>query len=229
MSKRQRSALLDDGLRGFRERSTAAQCWPAYTMHAAAVHRAGAEGPSPFASGVGNGDAQGSGLRQVHGQRGYHTFWMAEHHFQPEGTELIPNLLMMAMHLCGVTKNLNIGCGFNIVPMWHPVRLAEDYAMADILTGGRVIFGVGRGYHTRGVETLARCSWTRTPTARSSRRVSRSCSRRSRAALLAPGQVLHEPAGGPVSRLRLEGNYLGAGAGAPVGRMCRCYTSSTVA
>jgi alkanesulfonate monooxygenase SsuD/methylene tetrahydromethanopterin reductase-like flavin-dependent oxidoreductase (luciferase family) len=35
-------------------------------------------------------------------ERGYNTFWMAEHHFQPEGTELIPNLLMMAMHLCGV-------------------------------------------------------------------------------------------------------------------------------
>src|SRR3954451_4751213 len=87
-------------------------------------------------------------------ERGYNTFWMAEHHFQPEGTELIPNLLMMAMHLCGVTKNLKIGCGFNIVPMWHPLRLAEDYAMADVLTGGRVIFGVGRGYHTREVETF---------------------------------------------------------------------------
>jgi alkanesulfonate monooxygenase SsuD/methylene tetrahydromethanopterin reductase-like flavin-dependent oxidoreductase (luciferase family) len=86
--------------------------------------------------------------------RGYDTFWMAEHHFQPEGTELIPNLLMMAMHLCGVTKNLKIGCGFNVVPMWHPLRLAEDYAMADILTGGRVIFGVARGYHTREVESF---------------------------------------------------------------------------
>jgi alkanesulfonate monooxygenase SsuD/methylene tetrahydromethanopterin reductase-like flavin-dependent oxidoreductase (luciferase family) len=48
------------------------------------------------------------------------------------------------MHLCGVTKNLRISCGFNIVPMWHPLRLAEDYARADILSGGRVIFGVGR-------------------------------------------------------------------------------------
>ena len=38
--------------------------------------------------------------------------------------------------------------------MWHPLQLAEDYAMADILTGGRVIFGVGRGYHTREVETF---------------------------------------------------------------------------
>ena len=85
---------------------------------------------------------------------GYNTFWMAEHHFQPEGPELIPNLLMMAMHLCGVTQNLKIGCGFNVVPMWHPLRLAEDYAMADVLTGGRVIFGVARGYHTREVETF---------------------------------------------------------------------------
>jgi alkanesulfonate monooxygenase SsuD/methylene tetrahydromethanopterin reductase-like flavin-dependent oxidoreductase (luciferase family) len=87
-------------------------------------------------------------------ERGYNTFWMAEHHFQPEGTELIPNLLMMAMHLVNVTKNLKIGCGFNVVPMWHPLRLAEDYAMADTLSGGRVIFGVARGYHTREVETF---------------------------------------------------------------------------
>src|SRR5882672_3859127 len=85
---------------------------------------------------------------------GYDTFGMAEHHFQPEGTECIPNLLMMALHLTGVTRNLRIGCGFNVVPMWHPLRLAEDYAMADVLSRGRVIFGVGRGYHTREVETF---------------------------------------------------------------------------
>jgi len=38
--------------------------------------------------------------------------------------------------------------------MWHPLRLAEDYATADILTDGRIVFGVGRGYHTREVETF---------------------------------------------------------------------------
>ena len=85
---------------------------------------------------------------------GYNTFWMAEHHFQPEGTECIPNLLMMAMHLAGITKNIKIGCGFNVVPMWHPLRLAEDYATAEILTRGRTVFGVARGYHTREVETF---------------------------------------------------------------------------
>ncbi|HZA23627.1 MAG TPA: LLM class flavin-dependent oxidoreductase, partial [Dehalococcoidia bacterium] len=85
---------------------------------------------------------------------GFDEFWMAEHHFQPEGYECIPNLLMMSLYLADHTERLKFGCGFNITPMWHPLRLAEDYAMADILTNGRVIFGVGRGYHTREVETF---------------------------------------------------------------------------
>ena len=85
---------------------------------------------------------------------GYDTFWSAEHHFQREGYECIPNLLLLYVHLAHMTKNLKFGCGFNINPMWHPLRLAEDYATADILTGGRVIFGVGRGYHSREVDTF---------------------------------------------------------------------------
>ena len=85
---------------------------------------------------------------------GFETFWAAEHHFQREGYECIPNLLMMYVHLAHLTKNLKFGCGFNVNPMWHPLRLAEDYATADILTKGRVIFGVGRGYHSREVDSF---------------------------------------------------------------------------
>src|SRR5271165_3241358 len=85
---------------------------------------------------------------------GWDTLWMAEHHFQYEGYEVIPNLLMAAVHLCHLTTKLKIGCGFNIAPMWHPLRLAEDYAVADILTKGRTVFGVGRGYHSREVESF---------------------------------------------------------------------------
>jgi len=85
---------------------------------------------------------------------GYHTLWLAEHHFQREGYECIPNIMMAGVHLAHLTRRLRIGCGFNIAPMWHPLRLAEDYATADILTKGRVVFGVGRGYHTREVETF---------------------------------------------------------------------------
>src|SRR5438034_5270598 len=93
-------------------------------------------------------------IAKVMDELGYDTLWLAEHHFQHEGYECIPNILMLAVHLAHVTKRLRIGCGFNIAPMWHPLRLAEDFAVADILTKGRTIFGVGRGYHTREVETF---------------------------------------------------------------------------
>ena len=85
---------------------------------------------------------------------GYEMLWLAEHHFQHEGYEVLPNILMIAVHLAHATPRLKIGCGFNITPMWHPLRLAEDFATADILTKGRTVFGVGRGYHTREVETF---------------------------------------------------------------------------
>ena len=116
------------------------------------------------------------------------------------------------MHLCGVTKNINIGCGFNFVPMWHPLRLAEDYAMADILTGGRVIFGVGRGYHTREVETFGAPLLDQN--------ANREMSEEGVEILFkafegepfwAPGQVLYDPARGAVSRLYPERDHLGAG------------------
>jgi alkanesulfonate monooxygenase SsuD/methylene tetrahydromethanopterin reductase-like flavin-dependent oxidoreductase (luciferase family) len=80
-------------------------------------------------------------LARVMDDLGYDALWFAEHHFQHEGYECIPNLLMFSVHLAHMTRNLRFG-------------LAEDFAMADILTNGRVIFGVGRGYHTREVESL---------------------------------------------------------------------------
>ena len=85
---------------------------------------------------------------------GYYCMWTAEHHFQREGYECFPNLILLGVHLAGITRSLKFGSGFNVVPMWHPIRLAEDFAMADVLTGGRLIFGVGRGYHSREVETF---------------------------------------------------------------------------
>ena len=85
---------------------------------------------------------------------GYDILWMAEHHFQREGYECIPNVLLLSLWLAQQTQRLKFGCAFNVLPMWHPLRLAEDFAMVDILTNGRVIFGMGRGYHTREVETF---------------------------------------------------------------------------
>jgi alkanesulfonate monooxygenase SsuD/methylene tetrahydromethanopterin reductase-like flavin-dependent oxidoreductase (luciferase family) len=85
---------------------------------------------------------------------GFYALWGAEHHFQHEGYEVIPNLILWGTYLAARTERLKFGCAFNVTPIWHPIRLAEDYALADNLTGGRIIFGVGRGYQTREVETL---------------------------------------------------------------------------
>jgi len=93
-------------------------------------------------------------LAQTMDELGFYALWTAEHHFQREGYEAFPNLVQLSLWLATQTTRLKLGCAFNILPMWHPVRLAEDYAMADIVTNGRVIMGVGRGYHTREVESF---------------------------------------------------------------------------
>ena len=93
-------------------------------------------------------------VAQLMDELGFYCLWTAEHHFQREGYEVIPNLILLSTWLATQTRQLKFGCAFNVLPMWHPIRLAEDYALADILTDGRVIMGVGRGYHTREVETF---------------------------------------------------------------------------
>jgi len=85
---------------------------------------------------------------------GFDVLWTAEHHFQREGYEVFPNLIQLGLWLATQTRRLKFGCGFNVLPMWHPIRLAEDYAMADAVTDGRIVMGVGRGYHTREVESF---------------------------------------------------------------------------
>jgi len=74
--------------------------------------------------------------------------------FKERATSVSQNVILLNVHLASQVKRLKLGCAFNITPMWHPLRLAEDFATADVLTNGRIIFGVGRGYHTREVETL---------------------------------------------------------------------------
>src|SRR5256885_711784 len=93
-------------------------------------------------------------IAQTMDELGFDVLWTAEHHFQREGYEVLPNLIQLGLWLATQTKRLKFGCAFNVLPMWHPIRLAEDYAMADIVTDGRVIMGVGRGYHTREVESF---------------------------------------------------------------------------
>ncbi len=85
---------------------------------------------------------------------GYDSFWLTEHHFQYEGYEVCPNGLLFGAILAERTERLRIGTMFNIVGQWHPLRLAEDFAILHNISGGRGILGVGRGTVPREAETL---------------------------------------------------------------------------
>jgi alkanesulfonate monooxygenase SsuD/methylene tetrahydromethanopterin reductase-like flavin-dependent oxidoreductase (luciferase family) len=85
-------------------------------------------------------------------ESGFHAFWVPEHHYSVWGREMLGNPLMMSADLAARTKNMRIGLSAAIIPFWHPLRLAEDLALLDHLTGGRLEIGVGRGNY--GLEAL---------------------------------------------------------------------------
>lgn len=76
---------------------------------------------------------------------GFDSYWLAEHHFQHEGYEVIPNSMMLSSYLAAHTKRITMGSMFNIVPQWHPLRIAEDFSTLLNLSKGRAMLGVGRG------------------------------------------------------------------------------------
>lgn len=86
---------------------------------------------------------------QIADKLGYNTYWFAEHHFQKEGWEIVPNPLVLISHIAALTKRIRLGTAVVILPQWHPIRLAEDVAMVDHLSGGRLDLGIGRGYNPR--------------------------------------------------------------------------------
>lgn len=75
---------------------------------------------------------------------GFDSVWLAEHHFSNYG--YCPNPLTLAVKASAVTKNVRIGTAVLVLPFWHPLRMAEEIALADVLTEGRLDVGVARGY-----------------------------------------------------------------------------------
>jgi alkanesulfonate monooxygenase SsuD/methylene tetrahydromethanopterin reductase-like flavin-dependent oxidoreductase (luciferase family) len=76
---------------------------------------------------------------------GFRTFWVTEHHFSHEGYGLSPNPLLLSLEVARRTSRIRVGQAANLLPFWHPLRLAEDVALVDQLTEGRLEFGIGRG------------------------------------------------------------------------------------
>jgi len=85
---------------------------------------------------------------------GYDIFWLAEHHFHPK-VLVHPAWCMRALHLCHLTRNPPDSVRFNIAAMWHPLRMAKDFATVDWLTVGRVrVRGSGSATHPRRSEAF---------------------------------------------------------------------------
>jgi alkanesulfonate monooxygenase SsuD/methylene tetrahydromethanopterin reductase-like flavin-dependent oxidoreductase (luciferase family) len=82
-------------------------------------------------------------------ESGFGTLWQGEHHFGGEGFEINPNPILAGTYMAAITKNVRIGCGAVTPPFWHPLRLAEDLALLDQLSGGRLDVGVARGIQAR--------------------------------------------------------------------------------
>ncbi|MCB1748768.1 MAG: LLM class flavin-dependent oxidoreductase [Gammaproteobacteria bacterium] len=75
---------------------------------------------------------------------GYDSVWPAEHHFSEYGYCASPQVSLAAV--AARTSRIRLGTGIVILPFHHPVRVAEDFAFIDLMSDGRVDFGVGRGY-----------------------------------------------------------------------------------
>ncbi len=76
---------------------------------------------------------------------GFEAMWLGEHHFGPYGVGDIPNPILLGADLAARTSRIRIGQMANIAPWWHPIRLAEDLAILDNMTRGRIEVGFGRG------------------------------------------------------------------------------------
>ncbi|MEE9285171.1 MAG: LLM class flavin-dependent oxidoreductase [Dehalococcoidia bacterium] len=77
---------------------------------------------------------------------GFDCAWIAEHHFRDYG--VVPNTMLLLAHLAARTRRIRLGNAIVILPFHSPLRVAEDAAMTDILSGGRLNFGFGRGYQS---------------------------------------------------------------------------------
>ena len=82
-------------------------------------------------------------------QNNWNSIWYTEHHFNHEGMESCPNPLLMCSDAAARTKKIRIGQACNVITFHNPIRLAEDIAMLDQMSQGRVEVGIGRGVYGR--------------------------------------------------------------------------------
>ncbi len=81
---------------------------------------------------------------EIMDRTGYDAVWLAEHHFH--SFSVCPSVHVMGTHVAARTQRLRIGTAVSLAALYHPLRLAEEVALLDVLSGGRVNWGAGRGF-----------------------------------------------------------------------------------
>ncbi len=85
---------------------------------------------------------------------GFHAIWTGEHHGMD--FTIAPNPLINIADLARRTKNVRLGTGTVVAPFWHPIKLAGEAAMTDIITGGRLDLGIARGAYSFEYQRMAK-------------------------------------------------------------------------
>ncbi len=80
-------------------------------------------------------------------QVGMHSAWVGEHHFSTLGVNSCPEIVLT--YIAAKTKHIRLAPAVNVLPLHHPIRVAEQWATLDLVSGGRVDFATGRGYDRR--------------------------------------------------------------------------------
>ncbi|QUS37195.1 LLM class flavin-dependent oxidoreductase [Falsirhodobacter algicola] len=83
---------------------------------------------------------------------GMHAIWTGEHHAM--SFTIAPNPLLNLVDIARRTKNVRLGTGTVIAPFWHPIKLAGEAAMTDIITDGRLELGIARGAYSYEYERM---------------------------------------------------------------------------
>ncbi len=86
-------------------------------------------------------------MTRIADQGGFDIAWFAEHHLS--NYSVCPSPLMAVAHMAQATKNLQLGPAVVVMPFYEPLRLVQDICMADQLTNGRLVLGLGTGYQPR--------------------------------------------------------------------------------
>ena len=83
---------------------------------------------------------------------GFHSVWVPEHHFSLFGVLPFPSAFLC--HVAARTERVKLAPGTVVLPLNHPVKIAEEFALLDVLSNGRAVLSAGRGYDLREYEAF---------------------------------------------------------------------------